>query len=63
LGLGYGIGVTIKEHESSMLGKVVSFDESTPAVIRLLCLADVLIELMKGVKENGTLPLDELLTD
>ena len=46
--LGYGIGVTFEEAEGSALGVKVIFDDITPNVLRLLCLVDVLNELMKA---------------
>ena len=46
--LGYGIGVTFEEVEGTTLGVKVVFDEITPNALRLLCLVDVLNELMKA---------------
>src|ERR1700722_17592296 len=45
--LGYGIGVTFEEAEGSTLGVKAIFDDITPNVLRLLCMIDVLNELMK----------------
>ena len=44
--LNYGIGVTFHEEENSMLKTKAVFDDSTPNVIRLMCLIDVLCELV-----------------
>lgn len=61
--LGYGIGVSFEEVEGSLLGVRVSFDEITPNVLRLLCLTDVLNELMKGTPRGEVTPLDQLMYD
>src|SRR3982751_5181906 len=44
--LGYGLGVSFEEAQGGMLGVRVKFDEATPNSLRLLCAADVIIELM-----------------
>lgn len=61
--LGYGIGVTFEELEGSLLGVKVIFDEITPNVLRLLCLTDVLNELIKGTPRGEAAPLDQLMYD
>lgn len=61
--LGYGLGVVFEETQSSTVGVKVKFDESTPNALRLLCLTDVLIELMHQGASSGETPLDELLYD
>ena len=61
--LGYGIGVTFTEVEKSTLGTKVQFDEVTPTVLRLLCLCDVISELMKSAPTREQTPLDELMYD
>ena len=61
--LGYGIGVTFEEAEGSPLGVKVIFDEVTPNTHRLLCLMDVVSELMKGAHLGDMAPLDQLLYD
>lgn len=61
--LGYGIGVTFEEVEGSLLGVKVIFDDITPNVLRLLCLVDVLNELMKGTPRGDPTPLDQLMYD
>ena len=60
---GFNLGVSFVEEERSTLGKKVSFDEHTPEVVRLLCIIDVLYDLHKNKRPDGSLPLDELLTD
>ncbi len=61
--MGYGIGVTFEEAEKSTLGTRVIFDEITPNVIRLLCIADVISELMHAAPSLDVTPLDELMYD
>lgn len=61
--LGYGIGVTFEEAEGSALGVKVIFDDITPNVLRLLCLIDVLNELMKGTARGDVTALDQLMYD
>lgn len=61
--LGYGIGVTFEEAEGSVLGVKVTFDEITPNILRLLCMIDVLNELMKGTARGEMTTLDQLMYD
>jgi intracellular multiplication protein IcmS len=61
--LGYGIGVNFSEEEGAILGVKVIFDDITPNVLRLLCLTDVLMELMKGTPRGEPVPLDQLMYD
>jgi intracellular multiplication protein IcmS len=61
--LGYGIGVTFEESEGALLGVRVVFDEVTPNVLRLMCLTDVVNELIMGGPSKDYTPLDELMYD
>lgn len=61
--LGYGIGVSFDEVEKSRLGVKVKFDDVTPNVLRLLCITDVLSELINSGPTKEVTPLDELLYD
>lgn len=61
--LGYGIGASFEETEGATLGVKVIFDEITPNVLRLLCLIDVLNELMKGTPTGDVVALDQLMYD
>lgn len=61
--LGYGIGVTFEEAEGSTLGVKVIFDDITPNILRLLCMADVLNELMQSTPRGEMTPLDQLMYD
>ncbi len=61
--LGYGIGVSFEEAEGALLGNKVIFDEVTPSVLRLLCMIDVVHELIQGGPNKDYTPLDELLYD
>lgn len=61
--LGYGLGATYEDVEGSLLGVKVIFDEFTPEALRLLCVLDVLNELVKSSPTKDEIPLDELLYD
>jgi intracellular multiplication protein IcmS len=61
--LGYKLGVTFEETEGALLSIRVIFDEVTPNVLRLLCLTDVVSELVQGGPSRDYTPLDELMYD
>jgi intracellular multiplication protein IcmS len=61
--LGYGLGATFDESEGALLGLRVVFDEVTPNVLRLLCMTDVVNELIQGGQSKDYTPLDELMYD
>lgn len=61
--LGYGLGVTFEESQGAMLGVRVKFDDATPNSLRLLCVSDVLIELMQHAPSRESTPLDDLMYD
>jgi len=60
--LGYGIGASFTDVDKTTLGVKVQFDEITPNVLRLLCLYDVLYELIK-ISSGDKVSLDELMYD
>ena len=61
--LGYGLGATFDETEGALLGIRVIFDDVTPNVLRLLCMTDVVNELIQGGPSRDYTPLDELMYD
>jgi intracellular multiplication protein IcmS len=61
--LGYGLGATFEETEGSLLGNKVIFDDFTPDVLRLLCITDVVNELVKNSPNRDLVALDELMYD
>ncbi|WP_028388113.1 type IV secretion IcmS family protein [Legionella fairfieldensis] len=61
--LGYGLGATFDDAENALLGIRVVFDEVTPNALRLLCMTDVLNELIQGGPSKDYTPLDELMYD
>ena len=61
--LGYGLGIKVEDEEKSLLGVRVSFDEFTPDVIRIFCIIDVLLELVKSSPSEKEVSLDELMYD
>lgn len=60
---GYGLGLKLEDNESSLIGSTVQFDEFTPDSLRLFCIYDVLLELVKVAPPGNDVPLDELLYD
>lgn len=61
--LGYGLGATYEDAEGTTLGNRVIFDDVTPNVLRLLCITDVINELIQGGPSKDYTPLDELMYD
>lgn len=61
--LGYGLGASYEDAEGALLGTRVVFDEVTPNALRLLCLTDVVHELIQGGPSPHQTPLDELMYD
>lgn len=61
--LGYGIGVTFEEVEGTPLGVKVIFDDITPNVLRMLCITDVVNELIQSTPSGQLTPLDQLMYD
>lgn len=61
--LGYGIGASFDEATNSLLGVKVTFDDITPNVLKILCIVDVLMELIKMSPSQTTISLDELMYD
>ncbi len=61
--LGYGLGISFEEAEGALLGSRVIFDEVTPNALRLLCITDVINELIQGGPSRDYTPMDELMYD
>lgn len=61
--LGYGLGVSFEDQQGTMLGIRVKFDDVTPNSLRLLCLSDVLIEVIQQGPSRELTPLDDLMYD
>ncbi len=61
--LGYGIGISFEEAENSLLGVRIIFDDVTPDILRYLCVADVLTELIQASPSATATSLDELMYD
>lgn len=61
--LGYGLGATFEDAEGALLGTRVIFDTVTPLSLRLLCIVDVISELIQGGPSKDYTPLDELMYD
>jgi intracellular multiplication protein IcmS len=61
--LGYGLGVDFSRADGTMLGVSVNFDDKGPAALRLLCAADVLVEIVQNSPNPQQVALDELMLD
>jgi intracellular multiplication protein IcmS len=61
--LGYGLGLTFEEAEGSVLGTRVIFDDITPNTLRMLCMTDVINELMQSTPRGDMTALDQLMYD
>lgn len=61
--LGYGLGAIYPEAEKSVLGVSVQFDEITPNILRLMCITDVVNELIRVAPSPDRVSLDELMYD
>jgi intracellular multiplication protein IcmS len=58
---GYGIGAQFVDFKKSTCGIKVEFDNIAPAGVRMICITDVLCELVTMSSVNGRTMLDELL--
>lgn len=61
--LGYGLGVDFSRADGTMLGVTVNFDDKAPVALRLLCAADVLVEIVQNSPNPQQVALDELMLD
>lgn len=59
--LGYGLGATFEDAEGALLDVRVILDSVTPTALRLLCIVDVINELIQGGPSKDYTPLDELV--
>lgn len=63
LSLGCSLGAKYEEDQDALGGLIVQFDDFTPLFLRLMCLTDVLCELIKMSSDPHLVALDELLYD
>lgn len=61
--MGYGIGVTFERADDSILGVAVNFDDKVAISLRLLCITDVILEIVHSAASNKIVSLDSLLDD
>lgn len=61
--LNKALGAQFKKNTTAVSGIEVSFDESVPNSYRILCIVDVLIDLMQRQSGKERINLDELLYD
>jgi intracellular multiplication protein IcmS len=60
--LGYGLGITFSAATNSMTGTTIDLDNKISSSLRLLCITDVLIEMLQ-TSDSRTIVLDELMLD
>lgn len=60
---GYSLGSIYEDAEKSLLGTAVKFDTFTPDVLRIFCIVDVLLEIVRNSPERAVASLDELMYD
>lgn len=58
--LGYGLGINF-EASAGMVGATVKLDDKIPNSLRLLCVTDVMIEVMQNAPSRDAVPLDEFM--
>jgi intracellular multiplication protein IcmS len=61
--LGYGLGVDFARADGATLGVTVNFDEKGSSALRLLCAADVLVEIVQNSPNPQQVALDELMLE
>lgn len=61
--LGHGLGASFEDQQGSTLGIRVKFDDVTPNSLRLLCITDIIIEMIQQGPDRSITPLDDLLYD
>lgn len=61
--LGYGLGVDFNRSDNSTLGVTVNFDDKGSSALRLLCAADVLMEIVQNSPNPQQVALDELVLE
>ena len=61
--LGYGMGLSFEDKEDTILGVKIIFDDVTPSSLRLLCITDVVCELIHASANKELVALDELMYD
>ena len=61
--LGYGIGASFEESEGTTLGNRVIFDDITPNILRVMCITDVINELIQSTPRGDMTSLDQLMYD
>jgi len=61
--LGYGLGVDFNHDAGALLKATVNFDDKSSSALRLLCAADVLVEIVQNSPNPQQVALDELMMD
>ena len=61
--MGYGLGVTFERSDNSMLGVAVQFDNKIAISLRLLCITDVILEVVHSSSSSQLVSLDSLMEE
>lgn len=57
------LGAKFKKNAQAVAGLEVEYDDEVPSSYRILCIMDVLFELMQGQQDQERINLDQLLYD
>lgn len=60
---GYSLGATYEDAEKSLLGNTVTYDTFTPDILRVFCIVDVMLEIVRNSSDKKVVSLDELMYD
>lgn len=60
---GYGLGLSFERSDTALLGVSLQLDEVIPKSLRLLCIVDVLVELIQQSPDPSRVSLDQLASD
>lgn len=58
--IGYQLGATFEQADHALSGVVVQFDDRISNALRLLCITDVLIEIVQHAPDSQQVSLDML---
>lgn len=61
--LGNDLGTSYSDEEAALLGMTVTLNDYTPDSLRILCIIDVLYEIIRMSPDPSQVSLDELLYD
>lgn len=59
--LGHGLGIILSDSDKSILGNRVQFDDTTPDVLRIIFIYDVIMDIIMAAPDKKNVALDELI--